>query len=151
LHGARVAIKQLRYTFELADRTGVWRPRGGLGVLKKVQETLGGAHDRQVLLERLEDLGDGHSEWNPDEIGALQQFMHAEILALHDSYIQRRPEILAVCDTCLPVSRRSRTPVAALLAAGVLLPSVVFLQRRSSSDTAAQKERLKAGRRVKTA
>jgi CHAD domain-containing protein len=141
LHAARVATKQLRYSFELADRTGVWRPRGGLNVLKKVQATLGDAHDRQMLLERLAYLHEVHPEWTRDEVDALHHFIHAEILDLHDKYIERRSEVLAVCDSCLSALRRSRGSAAALLVAGVVVPSIVFLRRRSLPDTVAQKVR----------
>jgi hypothetical protein len=41
LHSARVAIKQLRDTLELADQVGSRRPPGTLRVLKKAQATLG--------------------------------------------------------------------------------------------------------------
>jgi hypothetical protein len=135
LHSARVAIKQLRYTFELADRLGSWRPRGTLGVLKKAQATLGEAHDRQVLIERLDALRSADGTVSRDEIDGLEQFLRAEILALHEKYVHSLPRILAVCDACTPRLRRSYGAGPALVAAGVVLPSLMLLRRLASSSS----------------
>jgi CHAD domain-containing protein len=135
LHSARVAIKQLRYTLELADRLGSWRPPGTVGVLKKAQATLGEAHDRHVLLARLDALRAADTTVNRDEIDALEQFLRAEILARHEKYVQLLPRILAVCDACTPPLRRSYGAGPVVVAAGFVLPSLILLRRLTSSST----------------
>ena len=135
LHSARVAIKQLRYTFELADELGSWRPRGTLAALKKAQATLGDAHDRQVMLGRLDALRSDEATLNRDELDGLEQFLRAEIRALHEDYIRALPRLLAVCDASTPPLRRSYGAGPALVAAGVALPSLLLLRHLSRSPS----------------
>src|SRR5262245_3533537 len=55
-HGVRIAVKKLRYALELEDAIGEWHPVKAVRRLKRVQDTLGEAHDRQTAIARLDAL-----------------------------------------------------------------------------------------------
>jgi hypothetical protein len=129
-HSLRLAIKKLRYAMEIADTTGLWRSPAALRRLKRAQDALGGAHDRQVLLDRLQRIGE--SSANSRDFATVSRVLEAEVEALQDRYSALRPEIIAICEA----AERRVTPrrgSRALLAAGVIVPSLVILSRRASS------------------
>jgi CHAD domain-containing protein len=132
-HATRVAIKQLRYTLELAATLGAAGTRRSVRFLKKAQEALGAAHDREVLLEHLEHLRrrDG-SRINPVEADALARFLRAEALALHQQYVESRADLLGVCGKWTPAPRRG-VAARALAIAGLGVPSLLLLARNSAS------------------
>jgi CHAD domain-containing protein len=99
LHDVRIAVKRLRYSFELADRLSVARPSGVRRLLKATQDILGCVHDRHVLLDRIDDVR------TPDPIlghqaDALRQLVETEASADHEDYLRRRNELLALCSEC---------------------------------------------------
>ena len=59
-HRARVAIKQFRYALELGDSLGV-AAIADVRPLRKAQNALGAAHDRDVLLRQITELSDDDS------------------------------------------------------------------------------------------
>ena len=130
VHSARVAIKQLRYTLELADQTGIWRAPRALDLLRKVQDELGKAHDRQIMLARLDAVAESQWKLDPDECQVVRLFIRAEALARHAKYLRSRADILAVCDACMSVGRRGSRSKTALVAAGLAVPSLLLFRRR---------------------
>jgi CHAD domain-containing protein len=133
-HSTRTAIKQLRYTLELAAALGVPPARKSIRLLKKAQDVLGAAHDRDVLLDRLETLRGREAESiDAVEADALARFLRAETLALHQRYINWREDVLAICDVCTASPRRGITAARIAMVAGVGLPSLLLLARNSAS------------------
>lgn len=126
LHSARIAIKRLRYAIELADRMDFVRPAGALGPLKKAQELLGEAHDREVLADALIQSPTNSSE-SADDVARLEQAVRSEIRELHQQYLGLRPEIVAVCDACETVTPQ-RPIRRVLMAAGIAVPSLLLLR-----------------------
>ena len=56
LHEARIAVKKLRYVFELAGDAGtIPGARQKVKVLKQIQELLGDHHDTHVIVERVQE------------------------------------------------------------------------------------------------
>jgi CHAD domain-containing protein len=129
-HSARVAIKHLRYAIELADASGTWhlpRPRRPL---RKAQEALGEAHDREVLLQRLHGLSSEGVAVSPSEASALDQFLRGEIQSLHERYLAARPAILDICAACETAPRTSLLGAGTVAAAAVAVPAMLLLRRR---------------------
>jgi CHAD domain-containing protein len=133
-HSTRIAVKQLRYTLELASTLGARPDKRSVRLLKKAQEVLGAAHDRDVLLNRLDQMRrrDG-SGVDLVEADALARFLRSETLTLHQRYIARRDELLAICAACTAPPRRGLTATRAAVIAGVGVPSILLLSRNSTS------------------
>ena len=121
-HDARVAIKQLRYALELGVATKVHPFAPGLRTLRKAQDALGEAHDREVLLERVRDLDADGLSVNYGEVFALEQFVQGEISVLHAKYLAARPRLLDVCAACDAPRRHPSMRLGAVAAAAVALP-----------------------------
>jgi triphosphatase len=126
VHRVRVAAKRLRYTLELADRTGIWVAVDAMKLLKKVQNLLGEAHDREILLERIGDLAESGLPINADEVETIRQINRVETLARHAKYIKLRQDVFEVCSDCQPATATSRVAIGAL-AAGIAIPSLLLL------------------------
>jgi CHAD domain-containing protein len=95
-HAVRIAAKKLRYSVELAERTGLWRPPRLLRDLRRVLGTLGSLHDAQVLLDRLDDLLP-RDEVDGRDRRPLQSAVRTEIADAHAAYIERRERLHAIC------------------------------------------------------
>jgi CHAD domain-containing protein len=132
VHAVRVATKQLRYTLELADATALWHVPEAVRVLEKTQDALGQAHDRELLIERLDELAADGSEDMRREIDALLQFLHAEIASYHAKYLRWRTRIIAVCEQSVTAGQRSVLPGRALAIAGLSVPSYFLLRSITS-------------------
>jgi CHAD domain-containing protein len=130
LHGARIAIKKLRYTMEIVDSAGAADRRSAIQELKKAQDVLGDIHDRQELLDYL-DAAQGEPDAHGD-IALLRQVIDAEIHQLHSRYLARREGLLAICQ---PTSARSALLSPSMLTAGAMALStgVLALRRRHAS------------------
>ena len=152
LHSARVAIKQLRYTLELAAQAGTLQVTDALPLLRDVQDALGKAHDREMLLARLGAL-DADREQRNAELEAIEQYVRAETLAYHEKYLAQRPNLLAVCDACTSAPRGLSRRSQVLVAAGLAVPSVLLLRRAASSHSDSRKpsQRPAAVRRAESA
>lgn len=133
-HATRIAIKQLRYSLELAAALGALRGRRGLRVLRKAQDVLGAAHDREVLLAHLEALRRSDADAvNVAEADALARFLRAEALALHRRYLEWRAELVAICGTYAASPRRMTVARRAAMIAGIGVPTLLLWQGTTSS------------------
>src|ERR1051325_6066361 len=97
-HGARIALKKLRYLMEVAIATDMMAD-AGLEVLRSAQETLGDLHDMTVLGNMI-----GEMAFPADaatESLALKAVIGSEIARLHAKYVRRRDDIRRACDACL--------------------------------------------------
>jgi CHAD domain-containing protein len=126
LHQTRIATKRLRYALELADRTGGWRPRGAVATLKRAQDVLGDAHDREMFLTRLDELRTAAPDRATDNLDSIEQLIQADIRARHREYLALRPGVEAICDALSTRTPKRRT---ALLVGGVGVTSLVLLRR----------------------
>jgi CHAD domain-containing protein len=127
-HSLRLAIKKLRYAAEIADATGFWRVPSALRRLKRAQDALGEAHDRQVLIDRLARIGE--SPATAREITLVSRVLEAEVEELHRKYAALRGEVIAICDA-IDHHVRPRRGGRALIAAGIVVPSLVMLSRHA--------------------
>lgn len=113
-HAARVSIKKLRYLLEFSAAPD----ESALRVLRKSQQILGDAQDRQVLFDVVDDLGKRSAD---GELDPLLAQVEAESIHLYDRFLERRPELLQVCQriaTEQPASRpRALTGTVVMLAA----------------------------------
>jgi CHAD domain-containing protein len=129
-HAARIEIKKLRYLVEFQDPSD----RESLKVLRKGQEILGDIQDRQVVQGMVQDLLDGSSA--PDvDLAPLVAMLEAECVVLYDRFIERRGDVLDVCERIASrrAAPRSALVTGALLTAGaVVAGSIVPLRRRST-------------------
>lgn len=132
-HRARIAVKKLRYLVELlGDRRGGDRP--SLRPLKRVQETLGGIHDHEVLLRRLDDFA--RTETIP---GARELFavLDAECRVRFEKYRALRSDLLETCtglDGWSRSRRQTRLATRLLQVGAVAVPSaavLMFANRKS--------------------
>jgi CHAD domain-containing protein len=128
-HNLRGALRRLRYVLELADESD--GRRRALKVLRRAQETLGRAHDRQMLLDSVVRAEQRDEALKRSGAG-LPAVLEAECRSLYQTYLSARPEIADVCDSILRWSaarrgiRRSR-----MLKMGALaLPPALLLVPR---------------------
>jgi CHAD domain-containing protein len=129
-HDTRVALKQFRYALELARATGIWRAPGALRVLRKTQDALGDAHDREVLIARVHSLVNDGVAVEPGEARAIEHFLAGEIRGLHEQYLAARPRIRETCQASLSARRQLPVRTGAMALAALALP-VVIARRRS--------------------
>jgi CHAD domain-containing protein len=128
-HSARVAIKQLRYALELAGRSGVWEDRRAIRRLRKAQEWLGQAHDREVLIKRLSDLNGKGPTVSAGETQVVEQFLEGEVSGLHEQYLASRAEILEICNAFqISSSSTTTTRVVPVAAAVIAIPTFLMLR-----------------------
>ena len=137
-HRTRVAVKKLRYAVEIAQATGMWRPRHVLQDLKRAQATLGRLHDLQVLTDGLSRLVDEDSVRK--DASVLSSAMKGIAEAEFATYLGDRDRLLAICDVSerfassgLSGTRVRSRPLAAAsvlaLPAGLLLLSARTARR----------------------
>jgi CHAD domain-containing protein len=129
-HSTRVALKHLRYAIELADASGTWQLPRSRRPLRKAQDALGEAHDREVLRQRLHGLSSEGVEVSASEASALDQFLRGEIESLHERYLAARPAILDICAACETAPRTSLVGAGTVAAAAVAVPAMLLLRRR---------------------
>jgi CHAD domain-containing protein len=131
-HGARIALKKLRYALEIVCAAGN-DPAvvDSLQYLKKTQDVLGDLHDRQVLVDDLRASAASLEgvEVDPSHITLVRQFVAAESRDLHTRFAGRRSRLLEISDRFERIERRGRVPVAPA-AVGVVICSAYFLWRR---------------------
>jgi CHAD domain-containing protein len=134
-HSTRIAIKHLRYTLELAHALGALAvDRKKVRLLKKAQNVLGAAHDRDLLRDQLEALRRRDDvKVDAIEADALARFLRADTLALHQRYIDWREDLLAICEGCTATRRRGMTAARVAVVAGLGVPSLFLLSRNSVS------------------
>ena len=145
-HSMRIAIKKLRYALEIAHALGVWQSTTALRRLRKAQDALGRARDRQMLIDRLRaDAGEARDGASAD---AVVHLLDVEVLAFHRKYLDSRPELARICDACDRFARRHGAGRAALVAAGVAVPSLILLGRISAPRNEAEADSLRVNVRV---
>jgi len=140
-HAARIALKKLRYAAEIAVDTAMVGDPELLRTLKKNQDVLGDLHDRQALIDELRQAPASEPRIDADHIQLVEQFVMAEIDALHARYLRRRAEIHQVCNAIGAAMRRSRLMRPAAAVAGVVAIATGFeahrrLRRRGSDGDA---------------
>ena len=108
LHGARIAMKKLRYAIEISIATGqrgledpVLRP------LRKSQELLGRLHDLDVLSGALQTK----------EALRLLPFVDFQRRRVHQRYLSRRAAVIEACAVAARTASRQHRSVAARRAA----------------------------------
>ena len=97
-HAARIAIKRLRYSVEIAHETALWRPPRLLKDLRRVQESLGEIHDRQMLVERLDRLPTAIDDAPP--VAWLTDLLRAEIDVRHRAFLAAISRLDAAIVAC---------------------------------------------------
>jgi len=120
VHGARIAIKKLRYAMEIAHDTGAERS-AAIRELKKAQDLLGDLHDRQELIDNLTETCPADNPEIANQVSLLKQVVEAECHELHSKYLARRHAILDICRDVRV--RPHKTPARSLVAAGALAVS----------------------------
>ena len=133
VHGARIAIKKLRYALEIADDTGHRRGDLALPELKRAQDVLGELHDRQALLDEFSAVDTTRQPpGSAEQLRLVAQVVGAEIRALHAGYLSRRQAIVEISQRELHTSPQlsPRLPQAIVLAT-VAASSSLLLRRRT--------------------
>ena len=99
LHVVRIALKKLRYAFELANDVSAVRADADLRAFKRGQDLLGRMHDLQVLIERVRQV---QASLTPPDLAmwraldGLVIFLDNMCRQLHGRYIGRRTELQAI-------------------------------------------------------
>jgi len=115
LHAVRIALKKLRYGFELWLEADGLKPNADLRRLKRSQELLGRLHDRHVLITfvRREQAALAPSDIAPSdirvwgELDALVTSLENNCRALHARYVRDRAVLIALCDRLTTRSDRA--------------------------------------------
>jgi CHAD domain-containing protein len=118
MHGARIAIKKMRYAMEIAHEVGGGNRNAQIRELKKAQDLLGDLHDRQELIDNLIETSPSDRPEAANQVALLKQVIEAENHDLHARYLARRGAILEICGA----ERRHllRSPARSMVAAGAL-------------------------------
>ena len=103
-HAARVSIKKLRYLLEFSAAPD----ESALKALRKSQQILGDAQDRQVLFDAVKELAKATAS---DDLEPLLAQVEAEGTHLYDRFLERRPELLAVCQRLAATQSAARPRV----------------------------------------
>lgn len=97
LHRARIALKKLRYTLELAEDCGGVRLPGTLRRLKEVQDILGTLHDHDVLAARVRDGAAGATDAGQHAaLVALASHLDQDTRERHSEFLRIRPALTVV-------------------------------------------------------
>ena len=101
LHAVRIAMKKLRYAFELSTELAGARNGAGLNALKRGQDLLGRMHDLQVLIERVRQVQASLTPpsvtvWR--DLDALGVSLEDDCRLLHARYMRSRDQIAAIAD-----------------------------------------------------
>jgi CHAD domain-containing protein len=121
VHGARIAIKKLRYAMEIAHETGSADRSVSIRELKKAQDVLGDLHDRQELVDNLAETCQSDNAELAGQVSLLKQVIDAENHDLHSRYLARRSALLDICRQ--ERLQLHRIPARSLAAAGALVIS----------------------------
>jgi CHAD domain-containing protein len=118
VHGARIAIKKMRYAMEIAHETGGADRSAAIRELKKAQDLLGDLHDRQELVDNLIETRPADQPEIGSQVSLLKQVIDAENHDLHTRYLARRSAILQICR--FERQQLQKMPSRSLVAAGAL-------------------------------
>jgi CHAD domain-containing protein len=101
LHAVRIAMKKLRYAFELSTELAGARNSAALNALKRGQDLLGRMHDLQVLIERVRQVQASLTPPNVTvwrDLDALGVSLEDDCRLLHARYMRSRDQIGAIAD-----------------------------------------------------
>ncbi len=128
-HNLRGALRRLRYILELSDESQ--GRRRALKVLRRAQETLGQAHDRQMLLDTVV-RAEREDETLKRSADGLPALLEAECRSLYQTYLKARPDIAEVCDSIQrwSASRRGIRRHRMLTMGALALPPALLLVPR---------------------
>jgi hypothetical protein len=132
MHAMRIAVKKLRYSVELAEQTGLWRPPRLLRDLRRIQATLGELHDAQVLLDRLRALLPRETVATREH-ALLASALHADVDGYYHDYLATRDRLRAICVACLRFTGKAARqsawvpPRPVVVASAVAVPAGLFL------------------------
>jgi CHAD domain-containing protein len=103
IHAVRIAVKKLRYAFELSRDLQLLGSRAVLPRLRAMQETLGRLHDLQVLAARVDGWRARIPAADPhlDPLNELHTRLEADCRELHARFLARRDRLVAVVDDAL--------------------------------------------------
>ena len=103
IHAVRIAVKKLRYAFELSRDLQLLGSRAALPRLRAMQETLGRLHDFQVLAARVDiwRLRTTAADPHLDSFNALHALLESRCRELHARFLARRDRLVAVVDEAL--------------------------------------------------
>jgi CHAD domain-containing protein len=102
LHAVRIAVKKLRYAFELLVQVKGARTDASLRALKRAQDVLGRMHDLQVLIERVREVQAALAPPNVAVWSELDQLIVAlenDCRVLHGRYMRQRGALTAIAQT----------------------------------------------------
>ena len=129
-HGARIAIKQLRYAAEIAEATGLSEMATAVKTLRKGQETLGDLHDRHALAETLTGYGKDEGVAR-EHVQLARRVLEGEVMQLHAQYLARRAALRAACAEVEQIASRTWRPRPALAVGTVLAVSGILYGRHA--------------------
>jgi len=119
-HAARIEIKKLRYTAELAVAAGLLRNAAVLDEFRKVQNRLGMLHDLHVLSIALAESN--VPENTSAQSLALDSVIAADLARVQSKYAGSRGDVIAACDACVRDTRRAAEGPGLAAAAIVAVP-----------------------------
>jgi CHAD domain-containing protein len=122
-HSARIEIKKLRYTAELALAAGLMRSADVLDPLKNVQQRLGALHDLHVLGVAIEQ-GKFPDSASAASV-ALASVIAADSARIHRKYVRNRQRVRDACDTCVREVEAPTSDARALAAAAIVAVPVL--------------------------
>jgi CHAD domain-containing protein len=122
-HAARIELKKLRYTAEIAAVTGLMQDVGVLERLKKAQKLLGELHDLHVVAVSIEKTRFPHSA--SAESVSLASVIELESARIHRKYVRSRKRLRATCDRCVRALDVGAADVRAVSAAAIVAVPVI--------------------------
>jgi len=102
LHAVRIAVKKLRYAFELATDLAGDKAGAELRVLKRAQDGLGRMHDLQMLIDRVRQVQAALAPPNVTvwrDLDTLGLSLEDDCRVLHARYMRQRDAITAIANT----------------------------------------------------
>jgi hypothetical protein len=128
-HEARIAIKKFRYAVEISEYAGVLVDEPLIRTLRKAQDLLGEMHDRQTLIDELNDSRE-LAGIDAGQIDVVVRVAEVEIADLHARVLTRRPEVLEACRRAQRAVRGSELPIGAFAVVGAVALATSLEARR---------------------
>lgn len=133
VHGARIAIKRLRYVAEIAHATGLAELTHALKALRKGQELLGDLHDRQVLIQTLAAWTDRDDKPLP-HITLTIQVLESEVAESHSAYLERRGRLHEASTEIERAASSTGLPARAMALGAVAASGMLYVGRALSGS-----------------
>jgi CHAD domain-containing protein len=129
-HGARIAIKQVRYASEIAAATGTAAIEAAIKSLRKGQEILGDLHDRQSLADTLEDYAKRETI-EAAQVELIRGLLEREVMQLHTQYLARRASLREACANVEYAVSRAWRPGPTVAVGAALAVSGILVGRHA--------------------